>query len=306
MSLVLLAAAAVALACPAAPPGQDAPGATAAAPATREAVVVVTVENMYSGPNDATDVVSQAVLGQTVAVLETWGAFVRVRTPDAYEGWLPARAALPYADAGGPRYARTGRVVEVTSLMANVYRDADVTTARPLLLAPLATRLEVRGDGPSERWLALRLPDGATGWIQRGDVKPVDPAAPARRGTPDEVVTIARRFLGVPYLWGGMTAHGLDCSGFVAQVYRANGVVLPRDADLQFEDPNAVAVERSALRPGDLVFFGEDAQHITHVGMSLGGTRFISATTYQTPMVREETLDDPYRASRFQGARRPR
>ena len=142
--------------------------------------------------------------------------------------------------------------------------------------------------------------------MQRGDVKPVDPQAPPRRGAPEDLVATARRFLGVPYLWGGMTVHGLDCSGFVSQVYRANGVVLPRDADLQFEDPTAAAVDRSALQPGDLVFFGKDAKHITHVGMSLGGARFINATTYQTPTVREDTLDDPHWSPIFQGARRPR
>jgi hypothetical protein len=289
------------------PPATLAPAgpAPSAAP-VREAVVVVTVENMYSTPNDAADVVSQATLGQTVGVLETWGAFVRVRTPDDYEGWLPASAAVPYAGPEARRYARSGRVVEVTSLMANVYREPDVTTARPLVQAPLATRLEVSGDGPSERWLAVRLPGGGAGFVQRGDVLAVEPKEPARRGAPDDLVATARRFLGVPYLWGGMTAHGLDCSGFVSQVYRANGVVIPRDADLQFEDEDAVPVERGALRAGDLVFFGRDAMHISHVGMSLGGARFINATTYQTPTVREDSLDDPHWSSIFQGARRPR
>ena len=299
MSLVLLAAALAALLPAAASP-------EVAAPAAREAVVVASIENMHSGPSDDTDVVSQALLGQTVGVLEAWGDFVRVRTPDAYEGWLPARSVLPYASAAAPRYARQGRVVEVTSLVANVYRDADVTTARPARVAPLATRLEVRADGPTERWLALRLPDGTTGWIQRGDVKPVDPAAAPKRGTPEEIVATARRFLGVPYLWGGMSAHGLDCSGFVGQVYRAAGVVLPRDADLQFEDPTAAPVERDALQPGDLVFFGRDAKHVSHVGLSLGGARFLNATTWQVPVVREDTLDDPHWSSIYQGARRPR
>ncbi len=299
MSLVLLAAALAALLPAAASP-------EAAATAAREGVVVASIENMYSGPSDETDVVSQALLGQTVGVLEAWGDFVRVRTPDAYEGWLPARSVLPYAAPAAPRYARQGRVVEVTSLVANVYRDVDVTTARPLRVSPLATRLEVRADGPTERWLALRLPDGTTGWIQRGDVKPVDPAAASKRGTPEEIVATARRFLGVPYLWGGMSAHGLDCSGFVGQVYRAAGVVLPRDADLQFEDPTAAPVERDALQPGDLVFFGRDAKHVSHVGLSLGGARFLNATTWQVPVVREDTLDDPHWSSIYQGARRPR
>ena len=306
MSLVaLLAVALVAqTTSPAAPAAANA--GTVAAAAAREAVVVVSVENMYSAPNDAADVVSQATLGQTVGVLEVWGSFVRVRTPDAYEGWLPAAAIVPYSGGDAARYAGSGRVAEVTSLMANVYRDPDVTSARPLVLAPLATRLAVTADGPGERWLVLRLPDGTTGYVQRGDVKPVDPQAAPRRGTPEELAATARRFLGVPYLWGGMSVQGLDCSGFVSQIYRANGVVLPRDADLQFEDPNAAPVERSTLQAGDLVFFGRDARHITHVGMSLGGARFINATTYETPVVREDTLDDPHWSSIYQGARRPR
>jgi cell wall-associated NlpC family hydrolase len=103
-----------------------------------------------------------------------------------------------------------------------------------------------------------------------------------------------------------MTARGIDCSGFVSRVYHANGVDLPRDADLQFEDANAVPVGRGALRPGDLVFFGRDAKDITHVGMYVGGGRFVSATTHETPVVREDRLADPYWSRIYQGARRPR
>jgi len=282
--------------------------AAAASPASapREAVVRVTVENMYSSPDESKDVVSQATLGQVVGVLDVDGAFARVRTPDAYEGWLPRTALVEYEDSQAPRYARAGRVVEVTSLMANVYRDADVTSARPRLLAPLAARLEVTGDGPSPRWLALRLPAGDAGFVQRGDVRELDPAAPRRRGTPLEVVATARRFLGVPYLWGGMTAHGIDCSGLVSRAYHANGVDLPRDADMQFEEPGARKVARPALQPGDLLFFGNDERHITHVGLYLGGGRFINATTHETPMVRLDRLTDPYWSALYQGARRPR
>ena len=132
----------------------------------REAVVVAAVENMYAGPDESVEVVSQATLGQVVEVLETSGAFARVRTPDRYEGWLPRSAIAEYADAAAPRYARAGRVVEVTSLMANVYREPDVTTARPQ--DPRPPRHAARGaaDGPSERWLAVRLPSGDTGYVQ--------------------------------------------------------------------------------------------------------------------------------------------
>ncbi|HVO13354.1 MAG TPA: C40 family peptidase [Vicinamibacteria bacterium] len=310
MRLARLLAALVLALVPASSPGLAQAPPAAAAPAAGEAVVVVTVENMYSAADDSRDVVSQATLGQVVEVLDSRDGFARIRTPDRYEGWIPLTAiSSEYADEAAPRYARAGSVVEVTSLMANVYREADVTTARPLLQAPLATRLEVStspGTAAQDRWLAVHLPSGQTGFVQKGDVKAVDPAAPRRRGTAREIVATARRFLGVPYLWGGMTARGIDCSGLASRVYHANGVTLPRDADLQFEDPNAVPVARSALQPGDLLFFGRDAKHISHVALYTGAGWFINATTYETPMVRMDRLANPHWTTIYQGARRPR
>ena len=200
--------------------------AASAAPdnARHEAVVLVAVENMYSAPDENKDVVSQATLGQVVAVLETKEAFARIQTPDHYPGWIRRAAVAEYADASAPRYAERGPVVEVTSLMANIYREPDVTTARPKVQAPLATRLEVAGPGPSDRWIAVRLPAGDAGYIQSGDVRPLDAAEARARGDGAALVATARRFLGVPYLWGGMTAHGIDCSGLASRVYHANGI----------------------------------------------------------------------------------
>ena len=102
----------------------------------------------------------------------------------------------------------------------------------------------------------MRLPDGESAYVQRGDVRVGDAAAPRARGQRRDLVATARRFLGVPYLWGGMSFHGLDCSGLASRVYRLHGIDLRRDADIQFTDPRARAVERAALQPGDLLFFG--------------------------------------------------
>jgi len=273
--------------------------------AARQAVVLSSVENMYSAPDADKDVVSQALMGQIVGVLETRDGFVRIATPDGYAGWVPSSALFEYADAATARYASRGTVAEVTSLMANLYRGPDVTAARPKAQAPLGTRLEVV-QPPTEaqkRWLTVRLPTGETAFLQSGDVRLEDAAAPHPRGSEADIVATARRFAGVPYLWGGMSARGVDCSGLVSRAYAAAGVELRRDADLQFDDPRARPVERAELRAGDLVFFG--AKKITHVGMYVGDGRFINATTHGHPDVHEESLDDPYWVPLYRGSRRP-
>lgn len=285
-----------------------APAAVAAPQIRREAVILSAVENMYSGPDASKDVVSQALLGQVVSVVEEKDGFARIETPDRYLGWVPAAALFAYRDPAAPRYARGGAVADVTALMANLYRDPSVTTARPKAQAPLGTRLEVDAAATlpagteAKRWIAVRLPDGEGAYVQRGDVRIGNGAETTAAVTGADLVATARRFLGAPYLWGGMSFHGVDCSGLVSRVYAAHGIDLLRDADIQFTDPRAQAVERAALRPGDLVFFG--AKKITHVGIYAGDGRFISATTYQTPVVREDSLDDPYWAALFRGARR--
>jgi gamma-D-glutamyl-L-lysine dipeptidyl-peptidase len=280
--------------------------ANARAATRAEGVVTRGVENMYSAPSADKDVVSQAFLGQTVGILETKGPFVKVETPDRYSGWIPAGAIARYASAKAPRYASRGRVADVRNLWANVYREADVTTSRPKAKAPLSARLEVLAGLIQDRWYKVRLPNGETGFVQKGDVDVLDAISPRPTGAAADLVATSRRLLGVPYLWGGMTPLGIDCSGFVSLVYRVHGRVLLRDADLQFADPRAEVIGRPELLPGDLVFFGRAASKITHVGLYLGDGRFISATTYETPVVREDRLDDAHWATLYQGARRPR
>jgi cell wall-associated NlpC family hydrolase len=277
-----------------------------AADAPRDAVVVRSVENMYSAPDADKDVVSQAFLGQAVSVIETKDGFARVATPDRYEGWIPEGAVAIYPSAEAPRYASTGRVAEVTSLLANVYRERDVTSARPKMVAPFGAQLEVQGGPTDSRWFEVRLPSGEHGFVQMGDVHVAEAGTKTPRGPAAGLVATGRRLLGVPYLWGGMTPLGIDCSGFVSLVYRAHGRILPRDADLQFEDKDSVPVERASLLPGDLLFFGKSKDKITHVGLYAGNGRFLNATTYKTPVVREDRLDDPHWTELFQGARRPR
>ena len=116
----------------------------------------------------------------------------------------------------------------------------------------------------------------------------------------DEKVThTALRYVGVPYAWGGTSFNGVDCSGFVQAVFEHNGISLPRTADSQFEVGRSVRM--SDLRPGDLVFFETYTEGASHVGIYLGGGRFIHASSIG---VRVDALAQDYYAARYIGARR--
>ncbi len=251
-------------------------------------VVTKPVANMYSSPTEDTDVVSQAIYGTTVDVVEEQTHWVKVRTPDNYTGWMRF-ASLRRVEPGSKPYATEGRVVEVNRLSANLYRETDVTKHQPLLTVPFETRLEVAAARPEggNRWLEIRLPDGGTAWLQSGDV-----AADPKPLTIKETIELAKRFLGVTYLWGGSSSFGFDCSGFTQMLIRAHGVIMPRDADLQAAWDGVVEVKRSKLKPGDLLFFGEKPEKITHTGMFIGGGKFIHDTTYEHPGVQISRLKD--------------
>jgi cell wall-associated NlpC family hydrolase len=252
---------------------------------------------MYSRASEDADVVSQAIYGANVAVVERQSGWARVRTADEYTGWMP----LPSLKAGAP-YAARGRVAEVSSLFAHVYREADVTRHQPLVTVPFETRLEVAAEPPgNERWLEVRLPDDRSGWVQRGDVA-FDPK-PLRI---DETIALAKRFLGLPYTWGGTSSFGYDCSGFMQMLCRRRGILMPRDAGPQAHWNGVVAVEHTALKPGDLLYFGRSAEKITHTGMYIGDGRFIHATTHEHPVVQISNLADAHWTGLLVACRRPR
>jgi cell wall-associated NlpC family hydrolase len=249
------------------------------------AVVLRPVANMYSGPSEDSDVVSQAIYGTNVGLLEQREGWAHIRTPDDYTGWTPLAALRP-----GPPYAAGGQVGEVTSLFAHIYREPDVTKHAPILTAPFETKLEASAP-PAEnaRWLPVRLPDDRAGWIQLGDV-----TFDAQPLSIPEMIALGRRFLGFPYTWGGTSSFGYDCSGFAQMLERRRGVHMPRDAQPQAEWRGLVPVKREELAPGDLLYFGGSEKRITHTGVYIGDGKFIDATTYQTPMVRIDDLNDPH------------
>lgn len=260
--------------------GQDRPDA-------KNAVVIKPVADMFSEPSEDVDVVSQAILGSNVKIVEEKQEWVKVRTADDYLGWMPLRL-LRRLDPGEKAYASAGRVAQVVNLSANLYREPDVTKRAPMVTAPFETRLELMAPvSESDRWLRVKLPDGRPAWVQRGDT-----TLDAGPMSIEESIALAKRFLGVTYYWGGTSSFGFDCSGFTQMLVRMRGITMPRDADLQAAWAGVVAVKREELKPGDLLFFGSSDKKITHTGMYIGQGEFIHDTTNTRPMVQISRLDD--------------
>jgi len=251
-------------------------------------VVVVPVANLYSHPTDKSDVVSQAIYGSNVILVVARGEWSQVQTEDHYKGWTPSRYLRLIQTGDG--YATSGPVVQVESLFANLYYEADVTRHKPVITVPYETHLEVaaEGKGKDEGWLQVRLPGKGSAWIQSSDVI----SNPQTLSIPQSI-ELAKRFLGLPYLWGGRSSFGFDCSGFTQMLMRARGFNMPRDADQQAAWKGVVPVDRKDLEPGDLLFFGAAPNKITHTGMYIGDGQFINATTSGHPVVQISRLDDP-------------
>jgi len=137
-------------------------------------------------------------------------------------------------------------------------------------------------------------------------VEPQKSLPPVKRSGATDMGSIAartaERFVGIPYRWGGdNVVEGMDCSGFVRAVYNLCGVNIPRTSGEQYRAGDKV--ERENLMDGDLIFFGSSADRINHVGIYVGGGRFVHAPR-RGDEIKISTIDEKYFAERFIGAKR--
>ena len=242
---------------------------------------------------------TQALYGTRVTLLAESGAWTKVAVPGqptprdsrGYPGWVPTRqltAVRPVA----------GRSVAVLRTPTTWAWETPSLSGRVLELS-YGTRL------PALAWTSssvqVAMLDGRSLYLKRAAVTLRSRGAPWPQPSGAQLVSEARRFLGLQYLWAGTSGFGFDCSGFTCLVYQALGVTIPRDAAPQATE--GVKVARSALRAGDLVFFRGSSGRIHHVGMYVGGGRMIHSPATGLPVSIVSLSAEPY-SREFAGGRR--
>ncbi len=269
-------------------------------PEPQRFVVSAPVADMHKAPSTDAEVVSQAIFSSSVEILEREDEWVRIRTTlDDYTGWV--RAWSLARDDGDAPYL-SGKIATVTSLFANLYREPNIEKHRPVMTVPFESRIAVVSETIQDKVLyyEVRLPDRTKAFVQSGDV-----AFEATPLTIEEAIALGKRFIGLPYLWGGTTSRGYDCSGYTQMLMRQRGHLMPRDSSVQARWEGSAPVERADLQPGDLLYFGRPAEKkVNHTGMYIGGGDFIHCTRAGRPSVQIGKLDDPHWSDSFVTARR--
>ncbi len=246
-----------------------------------QGIINVSVGNVRRGPEHPAELVSQVLLGDTVRLLQKRGGWYFIRCADRYLGWIDEEALVPVDSKAGQEWIGSNLQM-VTRLCERLKSEpaADASPVCDLTSANLVRLISEKGS-----WAEVSLPDGRHGFVDRAAVMDYQRWRASRALTPENIERSARDFMGVPYLWGGTSAKGFDCSGFVKTVFLLNGMPLQRDADQQARQGKEVdpGSNFAALQRGDLLFFGRKAaankpERIRHVGIYLERGQFIQCS----------------------------
>ncbi len=269
----------------------------------KRALVTISVANIRSQPKHSAELATQALMGTPLNVLKENGGWYLVQTPDGYLSWVDRAGIHLITEQEMQLWYQEPKVV-FTSLTGHVWDSkAQKEMVSDLVAGNILTVIEEAGDQ-----LKVSIPDGRQGWIPSDDVQDWESWIASRSTAPEKLISTAKQMMGTPYLWGGTSIKGVDCSGFTKTIYYLNGQIIPRDASQQIHEGELVDSDQDweKLQVGDLLFFGEKAteekkERVVHVGMWIGNGEFI----HSRGLVRISSFDpssphyDEYELNRY-------
>ncbi len=227
----------------------------------REGVVVVNRAALRAEPDTRARLLSEILFGEHFTIYELNKGWVWGQAPlDGYVGYLPAGAISPRGESATHR---------VSVPLTHVYPEPDIK-APPVLSLPMTARLSVAGSDPENGLIEVKDASREVGWVWAQHLTPMDRPV-------DNFVNTALGFMGAPYLWGGKTIAGIDCSGLVQLALAMMNIAVPRDSDMQAGaigerlEGGEKLEDGAELQRGDVVFFPD------HVGIMLDAKRLLHA-----------------------------
>lgn len=237
----------------------------------------VSVTNLRQQGDYDAGMETQALLGMPMKVVgkESW---LRVVTPDRDTAWVLPSTVQVMSAAEMHRWNTAPQVV-VTSVFGYVYTKPSVKSE---IVSDVVASCRLRLLSRKGKFYCVEYPDGRRGYLPTADAKPIGEWRKALRRDAQSIIATGRKLMGAPYMWGGTSTKGVDCSGFVRTTLLQHDMVIPRNASQQAVKGQHIdiAPDFSNLVPGDLVFFGRKATadkkaHVSHVGIYIGGKRFM-------------------------------
>ncbi len=268
-------------------------------------IVNVSVANMRYSPKESAELVSQVLLGSKLNVLDKEKGWYLIQSNDGYLGWIEGSTIVRMTLEEFELYQKkTFLIIEkpFTFCYQNSHEDSQT-------ISDLTWGNVVSLEDTLQNFYKIELPDHRIAYIHKSDSKLYNKWFTEREFTPHVIVKNANKMLGLPYLWGGTSWKGIDCSGFTRMVYLQSGLLLPRDASQQVR--YGINVEFEELKEGDLLFFGEKEtaekpEKVVHVGIWIGNNQFI----HSSGMVRISSFDknainyDEFNVNRYLRAKR--
>jgi len=247
-------------------------------------IVNLSVANNRLTPANQAELVTQTLMGTPVMLLKRQGGYYLVRTPDSYLSWISAGGINAMDEASFKKW-KTNEKVVYTQEFGHSYQSA---SKRSLPVSDLVSGNIMQLAGKKRRFEKVIYPDNRIAYIPLKSLTPYNKWVSRPNPVAEQIINVGKTMLGVPYLWGGTSIKGMDCSGFTKTCYYLNGIVLPRDASQQalvgeqidvFEN-DKVSIDKCLknLKAGDLLFFGSrrgGIPNVTHTAIYMGNGEYI-------------------------------